>query len=170
MFIFVISLLVSCSVLLATSVHAEVIDRIVAIVNNEIILQSEFTESLQAAKKSDPGVSGDKVLGDMIDRILILEQAKKLRLESSSEPNAPKDDEALVKEYIERRIRAFIHIPIEEIESYYNDNRMEFGDHEFYDVKDDIEDRLVEVELKKKLVEHLAELRKKAYVRVQLGN
>jgi len=151
-----------------TVVHAEVIDRIVAIVNNEIILQSEFNDYLKRAGESDPGVSGKKVLNDMIDRILLLEQARKLKLGSSADSGAPQDEDALLKEYIERRVRAFIHIPIEEIEAYYNSNRQEFGDNEFYEVKDEIEGRLVEDALEKKLAEHIEELKKSAYIRVQL--
>jgi len=168
--IIIIFVLAACHLSLSVAACAEVLDRIVAIVNNQIILQSEFNDSLKAAEESDPGVSGKKVLNDMIDRILLLEDAKKLQLGSSANSGARRDDDAVVKEYIERRIRAFIHIPIEEIESYYNNNRQEFGDNEFYEVKDKIEGLLVETALKRKLAEHIQELRKKAYIRIQLEN
>lgn len=150
-----------------TFVQAEVLDKIVAIVNSEIILQSELNAALKAARAADPGASDDTVLNDMIDRMLLLEQAKRLRQGSS---DGKKDDDALVKEYIERRIRAFIHVPIEESESYYNINRQEFGDNEFYEVKDEIEGFLVQMALEKKLVGHVEDLRMTAYIRIQLGN
>jgi len=166
--IVLISLFIAYHLSSVTAVHAEVLDRIVAIVNDEIILQSEFNDYLMKVGESDPGVSGIKALNDMVDRILLLEQAKRLKLGSSGDSGAPRDDDALIKEYIERRIRAFIHIPIEEIESYYNSNRQEFGDREFYEVKDEIEGRLVEAALEKKLAEHIEELKKNAYIRIQL--
>ncbi|RJQ51375.1 MAG: hypothetical protein C4526_10345 [Nitrospiraceae bacterium] len=163
-----ILLLIAVSWLLTANSYAEVLDRIVAIVNNRLILLSEYDEELQAARKSDPGVTGEKVLNGMIDRALLLDQAKRLMPGGTRDIAERRNDAALVKEYIERSIRAFIHIPIEEIESYYTRNRQEFGEEEFYEVKDKIEDRLIDTELKEKIVEHIGELRKKAYIRVQL--
>jgi ribosomal protein S13 len=80
------------------------------------------------------------------------------------------DDNNLIKEYIERRIKALIHIPIDEIESYYKNNMERFAGKEFYEVKDEIEDYMVEGELKRKIAEHVEELRNKAYIRIQLEN
>jgi len=164
----VFCLLTSLFCLLFSAVHAEVLDRIVAIVDDEIILMSEYDEALQAAGKSDTEASGEKVLNSMIDRALLLKQAKRLRLGSSSGADASSDDDALVKEYIDRGIKSFIHIPIREIESYYDRDREQFQGREFYEVKDEIEDRLVNAALEKKLQWHLEELRRKAYIRVQL--
>jgi len=166
--IIVALLLISDCCLLTAYCRAEVIDRIVAIVDDEIILMSEYDEALQSARKSDTEASGEKVLDRMIDRVLLLKQAKRLRLGSSSGADASSDDDALVKEYIDRGIKSFIHIPIREIESYYDRDREQFQGREFYEVKDEIEDRLVNAALEKKLQWHLEELRRKAYIRVQL--
>ncbi|MBI5741051.1 MAG: hypothetical protein HZA16_10040 [Nitrospirae bacterium] len=166
--IVIIFLLVTCYLSLVTVVRAEVLERIVAIVDDEIILMSEYEEALQDAGKSGPEASGEKVLNGMIDRVLLLKQAERLRLGSSPGPDVINDEDALVTEYIDRRIKSFIHIPIGAIESYYEKNRERFRDREFYEVKDEIEDRLVNEALEKKLQWHLEELRRKAYIRVQL--
>lgn len=160
-------LLVTCH--LSLVVHAEVLERIVAIVNNKVILLSEYEEALEAAGKSDQKVTEDAVLDEMINRILILEQAKRLSL-GISDTVENVDDDRLIKEYIDRRIKAFIHIPIDEIESDYKNNRGSFAEREFYEVKDEIEDYLVERALKRKIAEHVEELRMKAYIRIQLRN
>jgi hypothetical protein len=163
----ILCLLVTCYLSLVTAVQAEVLERIVAIVNNNVILLSEYEEALEAARKSDQRVTEDAVLDEMINRILILEQAKRLSLGSTSDSTENVDDNKLIKEYIDRRIKAFIHIPIDEIESDYKNNRGRFAEREFYEVKDEIEDYLVERALKRKIAEHFEELRRKAYIRIQ---
>ncbi|MBI5408973.1 MAG: hypothetical protein HZA14_06375 [Nitrospirae bacterium] len=163
-------LLLTSYFLLPTLSCSEVLDRIAAIVNNEVILQSEYEEALQAARKTEGNVSNDDVLEEMINRILLLEQARRLKLGTSADSGADADDEALVKEYVDRRIRALIHIPIEEIEAYYLKNRDRFGGKDFYEVEDEIENYFIEKGLEEKLLEHIKELRKKAYIRIQLDS
>jgi hypothetical protein len=152
-----------------TSSHSKVLERIVAIVNNDVILLSEFEEAFQAAKKSDEKVTEGKVLDEMINRLLFLEQAKKFRLGTAGDSAGTMDDDKIISEYVDRRIKSFIHIPIDEIESYYVHNREQYGGKPFYEVKDEIEEHLIEGEMKIKLAEHVAELRKKAYIRIQIN-
>ncbi len=167
--IFILLLLTAYS-LLPTFCGGEILERIVAIVNNNVILLSEYEEALEAARKSDQKVTEDVVLDEMINRILILEQAKRLSLGSTSDSAENVDDNKLITEYTERRIKALIHIPIDEIESYYKNNSGRFAEKEFNEVKDEIEDYMVEGALKRKIAEHVEELRNKAYIRIQLGN
>ncbi|RJQ47199.1 MAG: hypothetical protein C4538_05565 [Nitrospiraceae bacterium] len=157
--------LIAVSCLLTAYCYAEVLERIVAVVNRQVILLSELEEAYQSAVKVDGTVTGEKVLSDMIDRMLLLEQARRLRLGASDEDAA---DDVLLKQYVERRIKSFIYIPLDEIEAYYKQKREQFGKDEFYEVKDEIEDKLVDQALDKKLAEHIEELRKKASIRIQL--
>lgn len=156
---------VHCS--LFTAVHAEVLERIVAIVNDQVILLSEYDEAVQAAKNISDKVNEDVVLNDMINKILLLDQAKKLKLDSVEDSTVKTDEGKLINEYIERRIKPFIHIPVDEIESYYTNNKDRFSGRMFYEAKDEIEDYLAERELKTKVAGHIAELRKKAYIKIQ---
>jgi hypothetical protein len=148
--------------------NAEVLDRIVAIVDDDVILSSELEESFRIAGKSDREITKDKVLDNMINRYLLLRQAKQFRIGYSGSGVKAKDDDAIVSEYIEKRIKAIIHLPFEKMESYYADNRESFGDKSFYDVRDEIEGHLIEGEFKKKLREHIDDLRKRSYIRIQL--
>lgn len=164
---FFIFLLLTVHCLLPAFCNSEVLERIVAIVNNNVILLSEYEEAFQAAKKSDEKVTEGQVLDEMINRLLILEQARKFRLGTTENSAETVSDDKIISEYVDRRIKSLIHIPIEEIESYYLHNKERFADKPFYEVKDEIDGQLVEGELKIKLAEHIEELRKKAYIRIQ---
>jgi len=165
--LFIVLLLVTACCLLPALSHSEILDRIVAIVNDNVILLSEYKEAIQAAEKSGKQLSDDMVLNEMIDRMLILEQAKRLRIDVIEDSTGAVDKDRTINEYIERRIKAFVHVPIDKIESYYLNNKEQFGNKTFSEAKDEIEEHLTEGELKSKIAEHIAELRKKAYIRIQ---
>ena len=155
-------------VLLIDSARAEVLERIVAIVNDDVILLSEYREAVEAAKKSGGSISGEAILDKMINSKLLLNEAKKFWIGVPGiRHKAGMDDNAVISEYIARKIKAFIHIPYENIESYYKINRELFAGKEFYDVRDEIEDTLIKEELIIRLREYMKELRKNSYIRVQ---
>jgi hypothetical protein len=162
-------LLVMCHLSLVAATYAEVIESIAVIVDDDLILLSEFREAFQSVKASDSLVSRESVLKDMIDKLLLLNEAKKYRISASDKTRKTEmDNSIVVEEYIDRRITALIHVPYSRIEHYYQINRDLYGDKEIIDVRDAIEEQLVETEMKTKLLEHIEELRKKAYVRIQL--
>ncbi|GBD97718.1 chaperone SurA [bacterium BMS3Abin06] len=155
-------------VLLTGSVCAEVLERIVAIVNDDVILLSEYREAIEIAKKSGSSISEETILDEMINRRLLLNEAKKFWIGVPGiRHKAGMDDSAVISEYIDRRIKAFIHIPYEDIESYYITNRKLFAGKEFYDVRDEIEDYLIKEKLSIRLREYIEELRKNSYIRIQ---
>jgi len=165
----IIFLLATCLFSL-TAGYAEVLERIVAIVNDDLILLSEFRETLQSAREADSTVSGESVLNEMIDNMLLLNEANKYSINVSDKTNKnERDNHIVIGEYIDRRIKALIHVPYEDIEQYYQMNIDHYRDKEIMDVRDAIEEQLLEAELKTKLREHLDELRKKAYIRIQLN-
>lgn len=172
--IFFVFLLFTHYLSLITAVNAEVLERVVAIVDDEVVMLSEFNEAFQRAfspqgesaeaEKSGREITQDEVLDSLINRILLLKEAKKFNLAIQTR----KDDNALINEYIERRLRAFIRIPFDEIESFYKENKDSLKGKDFYDVKDEIEEYLIEEKLNKRLLNHIEELREKAYIRIQL--
>jgi len=147
-------------------ISAEVLERVVAIVDDKVVLLSEFEETLLSAGDGRNIYTKKDVINQMINRIILLREARKFGFKKSIED--PEDAKAVVKEYIDRRIKAFIHIPYDQIESYYNENRGVFEKKEFYDVKDEIEEYLVSQELVKRLREYIEEQRNKSYIRIQL--
>ncbi len=162
-------LLLVSSFLFLNSVYAELLERIVAIVNEEIILLSELKNEVQLRKSQAAEVSDAEVLDDMINRRLLLGQAKRMSIEGDAESDKSlMTDDIIINGYIERRVKAFIYIPLKDMEGYYSDNAGSYGDKKFYDVKSEIEAKLIETKLKEKLQEHIRDLRKDSYIRVQL--
>ncbi len=164
-----IIMLMAVHLLSAGFVYAEILERVVATVNDDVILLSELEDEFRAAQKVDKGVTREKVLNDMIDRLLLLKEARRFRIALSPAPGEAKiDNNRIINEYINKRIKILIHIPFEKIESYYTKNRARFNGRDFYEVKDEIEDYLIKQELKIKLRQYINELRKRADITVML--
>jgi hypothetical protein len=146
---------------LCSSLFAEIKDRVVAFVDNTAITLSDFEKKYADTVKVTPNITRDEVLNTMVNRVLLLREARKIRLEAPSE-----DD--LLKEYVDLKIRAFIRVKEEEITDYYNQHISNFEEKEIDDVRDDIENFLVESELNQRLKSHINELRENACIKIQL--
>lgn len=136
--------------------HAEIVDRIVATVNNEVITLSELKERTKKEKRDE-----EEVLEGMINRVLLLADAKRLGLVGPEE-----DDYLIIKRLIERRIKAFIMIPLGKAKDFYEKNKEEFKGKDFSEVREEINLYLIEEETNKRLKSYLEELRKKADIRI----
>jgi len=136
-------------------------DRVVAYVNTTAITLSELDTRYIDTRKVTPDITREEVLNTMINRVLLLREARKLRLE------APSEDE-LLKEYIDLKVRTLIRVKEEDILDFYNKHSDEFEGKDLEDVRDTIENYLVEHQLNEQLKEHISELRKNTCVKVQL--
>ena len=157
----VLLLVAFCSVLTASFCCAELIDRVVAYVNDRAITLSELLETYERTKKIQPDISMDEVLNTMVNRLVLLNDARRLKIEA-------KTDEEVLNEYMELKVRAFIRIKEEDIEDYYRKNEKEFKGAPFESVRDKIEEYLTEKEINRLLKIQIAELRAKAYVKILL--
>lgn len=139
---------------------AEVVsDWVVAFVDDEAITNSELQEQHREMLRITPDISEEEVLNTMINRILILREAKKYRIEGAS-------PDAVIKEYIDLKERAFIRVPETEIKEYFEENSGMFSGKKYEDVIDEIEQYLIERELNVRLKETLRKLRKTAYIKI----
>jgi len=136
-------------------------DRVIAFVDDHAITLSELDESYKTTSAISRNVSYKEVLNTMINRVILLKEAKKYRIES------PTIDEVL-KEYIDLKIRAFIRVNDADIEKFYMANEQSFQNRSYEDVRDEIDMFLTEKELNERLKETLNDLRKKAYIRIYL--
>lgn len=141
--------------------HAAMRDRVIAFIDDHAITLSELEESFKSTNALSRNITHKEVLNTMINRVILLKEAKKYRIE------APTLDEVL-KEYIDLKIRAFIRVNDADIENFYNANVQNFQGKGFEDVRDEIDLFLTEKELNERLKETLNELRKKAYIRIYL--
>jgi hypothetical protein len=160
-----VTILIVCC-LLSTVSSAELMERVVAIVDDDVILLSELNEALKKAE----GRKSIEVLNEMINRRLLLKDAQRFIHVSGSIHYTDEEIDRIIKEYINLRIRPFIRIPVEEVEGYFREHRESFGDRNFYEVKDEIEALLTEEEVRRRLNEHLRRLKNKSYIRIQLDD
>ena len=149
----------TCHFLLVTDGSAAISDRVIAFVDNDAITMSELDEQYKNATKISPGITIGEVLDTMINKILILREARKYRIEASSL-------EQVMQEYIDLKVRAFIRVGESDIVKFYQENKANFSGKEFEDVRDEIDTYLTEKELNDRLKELLKELRRDAYIRI----
>jgi hypothetical protein len=150
--------------------QSEILDRVVAIVNNDLILLTEFKEELKRVRSEGNDITDQEVLQGMIKQMIILEEANKYLMSENYDVYqlTTNQKQKLIDEYIEKRIKAFIHIPFEDIEKYYQENKDDFNDKDLYGAWDEIEQIIKREQLKTKLDDHVDLLMKKAYIRIQL--
>ena len=162
----VFSIILSVTFLLLFSLcpllSAEIRDRVVAFVDNTAITLSELEETYARTVKVSPDIKKNDVLNTMVNRLLLIKEAKKIKLEATSE-------DELMKEYIDIKIRAFIRIKEEDLTEFYKKHLTDFQDKEFESVRDEIENYLTEKELNERLKLHINELREKSCIKIQLN-
>jgi len=204
----VAALAASVSIMLALTGEAAafVIDRIEAVVNGRVITRSELGSAYDAevlrleaeGKNPAPGLHTE-ILDSLINRILILEDARKFNLVQVTDEEVDKAyntvrqgfpseevflsalskegitpaelkenlrDQILAAKYVDRRIKSFVRVTIEDQKKYYDENRTRFGDESFEKVQEEINDLLVEKESGKKLDDYLGELRAKSSIQL----
>jgi len=162
-FLFIIYLLTSLLLLAPCPLlHAAIHDRVVAFVDNTAITLSDLEMKYAETLKATPNSTTMEVLNTMVNRTLLLREAKRFRLEAPSE-------DGLLKEYIDLKIRAFIRIRDQEITDFYQQHLIDFQGKELDEVRDQIETYLIENELNQRLKSHIDELRGKACVKVQFN-
>lgn len=141
--------------------EAELIDRVVAFVDEEAITLSEFRSQYDNIRELSPDVTREEVIQTIINRKLLLREARKYRIEG---PN----DEEVMKEYIDLKVRAFIRVNETEIQRFYKEHIDRFEGKQFDAVRDDIEMYLTEKKVNERLKETLDRLKKDAYIKIQL--
>jgi hypothetical protein len=142
--------------------NAEIKDRVVASVDDTAITLSELEEKYTQTIAVTPDITKEEVLNTMINRILLLEEAKKIRLQATSE-------DEMLKEYIDLKIRAFINIPEKELTDFYEKHLEDFQGKEFDKVRNEIENYLIEKEVNERLKSFISELRQKVCIKIQLN-
>jgi len=140
---------------------AQIQDRVVAYVDNDAITLSELSEQYANALRISPLITKEEVLHTMVNRLLLLREAKKIKLDAPSE-------DALLQEYIDLKIRAFIRINEAEVVDFYENHIEEFQGKELENVREEIENVLIEKELNERLKLHIKELKENACVKIQL--
>jgi hypothetical protein len=147
--------------LLCSSVFAAIKDRVVAYVDTTAITISELDNKYAEAIQVTPAITREEVLNTMINRILLLREARKIRLKSERE-------DELLKEYLDLRIRSFIRIKDDEIKNFYEVHAADFPEKDLDELREDIENYLIEQGMNNALKKHIGDLRNNACIKIQL--
>ena len=139
----------------------ELIDRVVAFVDNNAITLSALRETYEKTKKTQPDITMEEVLQTMVNRLLLLNDARRLKFEA-------KTDEEMIDLYIDMKVKAFVQVKEAAMEEYYRQHEKELKDAPYESVRDKIEEYLTEKEINRLLKQHIEELRKKTYVKITL--
>lgn len=151
----------ACCLLLTAYSSAEIIDRVVAYVDDTAITLSEFEKTYNEMRVAIKDITKEEVINSMINRVLLLHEARKMRLE------APTKDE-LIKDYIDIKIRSPIFVRESDIVEFYKTHIDRFKGVDYLRVRDEIESYLFEVKTNRRLQSHLEELRANAEIKIQL--
>jgi hypothetical protein len=137
------------------------VDRVVAFVDDEAITLSELDRRFEDIRQLSPHSKKEQVLDSLINRKMLLREAKKYRMEAPTE-------EEIINEYIDLKIRAYIRVLEADIEQFYRDNSEQFSGKGLGDVRDEIETYLTEKEVNERLITELRKLRTGSYIKIQL--
>ncbi len=152
LFIVLVLLFIPCIV------SAAVLDRVVAFVGSDAIMLSELRANVARARAVVPDITDMEVLNTMINRKLLAVEAKKYFPEEN-------DEDALVRDYMDLKIRALVTIPEKDIRDYYNKNKANFGNVGFEQVRGQIEKLLEEKEVNRRLRDQIQDLRARAWIK-----
>lgn len=162
--------IVHCSLFTVSS--AEIVDRIVATINDHVITLSELKERSRLRPEAQPeGMEKrdeKEVLEGIINMVLLLSEVKRLGLAGPEEVgiDSYRDTNLMIERFIDRRIKAFILIPLERSKDFYEGNKEKFRGKEFLEVRDEINLYLLEKETNLRLERYLKELREKADIKI----
>ncbi len=150
----------------AVFVHAEdtadqvrLIDRVVAFIDDTAITLVDYQKYYQVAKKFHPGLSPEEAINTLINRMLLIREARRLRLKGETE-------DEIINHYIDIRIRAFVRVSEAEVRGFYEKNRERFGSAKLQELYAQIDTLLREKKVNSMLKRHLKELKRGSYIKV----
>ncbi len=156
------TLLLALLVALPSVSPAGVIDRVVAYVDDRAITERELDTVHQRAISSGLRPTRAETLEKLINRILLVGEALKLRIEGANE-------DELVHEYIDLKVRAFITLRDSDVRQHYLENSWKYKGASYESIKDNIRQLLEEKEVNASLRRHLEKIREKADIRIMLA-
>jgi hypothetical protein len=159
--IVLLMLLVSGNALSPLSAFAEMVDRVIAFIDDEAITLTDLRDYYSVMHENVSDISEAEALETLINRKLILREANRLKLKGLS-------DDDIIEEFIDIKFRAFIKVSEKEIGDFYNQHNDRFSDLPLDRVRKDIEAVLIEEKVNMELKKYVKELRTESYIKVNL--
>jgi hypothetical protein len=157
---YILIIILLSSILLGTGdTYAEIIDRVAAFVDDEVITLRELDKQYNILHAKDITITKDIALNTMINQLLIEKDAIRRRIIGMNK------DETVIK-YINLYIRSQVRIKQDEITDYYKENIENLKNNKIEDIRDDIEKILIEKQVNIKVRELLYELKSKSNIKI----
>jgi peptidyl-prolyl cis-trans isomerase SurA len=192
--------------MLPVGARAFLIDRVAAVVNQEVITESEVDRAVRSEAQRR-GITGadalkslrNEALESIIDRKLILSDARRFNIVDVTDKEVddalakvkaryPSEDafkralaeedmsldelrenlaeQILAVKYVDRRVRFFVRVTLDDQKRYYQEHAVEFGGKSFTEVHDEIHDLLMEKYTNEKLEQYIKDLRSRADITI----
>lgn len=155
---FILALVMLFNLFSSSLFAEELIDRVVAYVDNYVITMRDFIVFSEKMKKIFPDMKNEEIVETMINRILLLKKAKEYFSEGA--------EDELINNYIDLKIKSTIIISENQLRNYYENNKDRFKNVPYSLIRDQIEKYLFEEELNNRLKEHIKELRKTSEIKI----
>lgn len=136
-----------------------IIDKVAAYVNETAITLSDIEFEQQKMRNKVPSLTQREIIESMINRILLIKEAKKIKIDSHSE-------DELINLYLEVKIKSRLFIKEDILLDFYRANIEQFKGQDYLIVKDEIEKYLIEKQFNEILKQHLDELRKRSEIKI----
>lgn len=138
--------------------ECEIINRVVAYVDDQAITLRDFNKFKNDIQRKTPDISNNEIIELMINRKLLLKRAKDLFAEG--------DEEDLLNNYIDLKVKSQVIITENQIRDYYEKNKEILGSESYHSIRDQIEKYLFEKEFNRKLKDFIQELRNASDVKI----
>lgn len=136
-----------------------IIDKLAAYVDDTAITLSDLQNETGKIRETVPYMTQKEILNSMINRLLLLKEARKIRLEAQT-------DDELINAYLDIKIKSRIFIKEDDITEFYKKHSEEFKGQDELLVRDQIEKYLLEKEFNDILKKHLEELWQLAEIKI----
>ncbi len=147
---------------------SSLIDGVIAVVDDEAITCRELQRRYEEMRKTFPEITINEVLDSMINRLLLLKEARLLRISAGRGLSPLPDEDRIIEDYIDLRIRPSVRVSEEEVQAYFDRHSEEFKGRSYQDVAEEIERLLIEQKTNDLLKEQLEALKRKYYIRIHL--
>ncbi len=131
--------------------NCEIINRVVAYIDDQVITLTDFLKFKNEISNKVSEITNKEIVELLINRKLLVKKGKELFFEGQ--------EEDIINNYIELKVKSKIIITENQIKDYYENNKKFLGTESYLVLREQIEKYLFEKELNLKLKELLEELK-----------
>lgn len=155
---YILVLVMLFNIIFTSEGNCEIINRVVAYVDDQVITLKDFLKFKNEITNKVSEISNKQIVELLINRKLLVKKGKELFFEGQ--------EEDIINNYIELKIKSKIIITENQIKDYYENNKKFLGTDSYLVLREQIEKYLFEKELNLKLKEFLEELKTESDIKV----